>query len=176
MINQKIKQFLIGASLAQIKNLTANNVIPKCYNILFNFNIKSNSKERIHWLNCCDILCRMNKLKANNSKLTIIFYYKDLNHSIWNQDWPLNNRKNIKKFLDKIWEYTNKDNIYFIPNQDSFGVKDWYKYFIWACEEENININKAYISKFILDDVDFKEKDNLNLIYRIIINDECFVI
>ena len=172
MISEKIKHFLIGASSDQIQKLTDNNVIPKCYNILFIFNTKPNSKERLHWLNCCDILCRMNELKANNSKLTIIFYYKDLNHSIWNQKWPLSYRNNIKKFLEKIWEYTNKDNIQFIPNQDSFGIKDWYKYFKWACEEENININNAYISKFILDDVNFKEKDNLNLIYRIIINDE----
>ena len=170
MINEKIKQFLIGASSDQIQKLTVNNVIPKCYNIIFH--TESNSKERLHWLNCCDILCRMNELKANNSNLIIIFYYKDLNYSIWNQNWHLSNRNNIKNFLDKIWEYTNKDNIHFIPNKDSFGVKDWYKYFKWACEEENININNAYISKFILDDINFKEKDNLNLIYRIIINDE----
>ena len=114
----------------------------------------------------------MNELKANNSNLIIIFYYKDLNYSIWNQNWHLSNRNNIKNFLDKIWEYTNKDNIHFIPNKNLFGVKDWYKYFKWTCEEENININNAYISKFILDDINFKEKDNLNLIYRIIINNE----
>lgn len=172
MINEKIKQFLIGASSDQIQKLTDNNKIAKCYNILFIFNTKPNSKERLHWLTCCDILCRMNELKENNSNLTIIFYYKNLNYPIWNQQHTLSGKKYIKKFLDKIWEYTNKDNIHIIPNQDSFGVKDWYKYFKWACEEENININNAYISKFILDDIDFKEKDNFNLTYRIIINNE----
>ena len=164
------RNFLINASYEDIIKLTSglNPKLPQCYNILVNFETKPNSEERIHWLNCCNILWKMQQIKSNNSNLTIIFYYKNLNNPIWNQQWSLSGRNNIKKFLDKIWEFTNKDNIHLIPNIESFGIKDWYKYFKWACKEENIN--NAYISKFILDDVNFKEKDNLKLIYRIIID------
>lgn len=56
------RTFLANASTEKISKLTSglNPVIPKFYNILVNFNTKPNSVERLHWLNCCDILCRMN--------------------------------------------------------------------------------------------------------------------
>ena len=161
--------YLMNASAEQIQELTGG-LKPKLHQVYNNLFIKKtepNSIERKHWLRYCKIIDTItNKFSANNSHVNIIFYKNNLDNELYNL--TLDGRNNIHKFLMNMWEYTNKDNLYIIPNNQLFGIKYLYNEYKKSCK----NIINPFIYQTILNNEDIKiNNNNLHIEYKIIIND-----
>lgn len=152
MTNTKLNQFLLNASNEEIVKLTRGikPIIPIVYNNIWQKNTIPNSNERLHIIEYCNIIEKIDNIKANNSIIRFNFYLgnDDYNNEIYHSNYSIKGRQYIHQILKNCWDYINKDNLHLIFTKDLFNV-DLYKHYKFFTKKEHLE--NLYISYIKLD-------------------------